>query len=733
MPGNQTATGTQYNCDTAPRPEVANHKAFLNAPVSLSYGWLFFALFLCLQFALFFQSATRQLAFIYPTGWDQTAYLSESFEIYDQMQTDGIGRGLLRAVTAPIPQGKLLQIEAAVLFLFTRPSRISAWGLNFLYLALLEYFVVSTLLWLDGGWHIALMGLGLLLATATRFGSAGGVLDFRLDFIASCLFGIFICLLVRSAAFALFGWSLAAGVAAGLLVASRFLTAMWLFPLMAVLFLTLFIRLRRSHGAPEVRAITLQRLKGLAVCAFLAGGISVPIIWVSRAALIQYYVITQAGSTESGIRRAEFGVNTATDFILYYLKNVPAAHLGATYILLCIVLALLGLLTGRLLFDRLFAAPLHTAQTLGSFLPLTLFIPFIVLTAWPVKSPVVGNVLVIPSIANTFLLFACLPRWFPKLYAFFNWREWKVMAALPCLLALLAGCSSELRGQVRPSLRPEELADYRELAKFYEEIGNHSLEARLYQPKVMVDRLYDFLAPLNLEVIYYENHMVLLRPTSTVGPVSAVPAQVATDALRNSDLIVLTQPHPPAVSFRYPFDQSMESYYPQLLKAAEKDFVPDRSFYFFGQDVTLYFRPTLRMTGDSGGWITSAGIKLYQTASVLRERPIVELSGETMLFEHLTPLVPMVAEVSGAQGVIQEIRTSVKAERSYRITIALDKAHLPSSGDVQIHLQFGKYFIPKEVGYNEDTRQLVFMAPQRIRLLRSPSLTTEPVTPSQKR
>jgi hypothetical protein len=59
----------------------------------------------------------------------------------------------------------------------------------------------------------------------------------------------------------------------------------------------------------------------------------------------------------------------------------------------------------------------------------------------------------------------------------------------------------------------------------------------------------------------------------------------------------------------------------------------------------------------------------------------------------------------------------VTAGIAYRIIISLDAKEFDHGGPVRIRVLFDTYFVPKDLGINEDTRQLVIMTPKQIELL----------------
>ena len=209
--------------------------AFFGRELAVPVGWLVILLLLLLEWALFVQFANRELLGAYPTSYDQSVYLSQAYETFDHIIKDGLVGGLRHGLLMKLPQGKMMHLQAGLLLLVGGPNRLTALSINFLYFALLQCLAVYTLLWLTRRWSAAFLGLGLLLTTRSRFLLAGGVADFRLDNIALCLFGVFVCLAVRSGVFASKRWSLAAALAAGLLILFRFQTALTLAASLGVL------------------------------------------------------------------------------------------------------------------------------------------------------------------------------------------------------------------------------------------------------------------------------------------------------------------------------------------------------------------------------------------------------------------------------------------------------------------------------------------------------------------
>src|SRR5262249_5625565 len=145
----------------------------------------------------------------------------------EQARSEGILRGLKLGVVEPIPSGMLLHVEATALYWLFGPSRLIALLPNFAYFALFQCALAGTLRWLSGRWSVALLGIGVLLTAHAPYTAYGGLMDFRIDFIALSLFGIFICIVVRSEFFSSLPLALLAGAVAALLSLFRYIAIVY--------------------------------------------------------------------------------------------------------------------------------------------------------------------------------------------------------------------------------------------------------------------------------------------------------------------------------------------------------------------------------------------------------------------------------------------------------------------------------------------------------------------------
>src|SRR5262249_16890073 len=154
---------------------------------------------------------------------------------------------------------------------------------------------------------------------------AGGLVDYRPDFGAYCLYGLLLALAVRSRVFASLRWSLACGLAAAVLCLYRHVTAVYLtFAVLAtaaVLLGGLFL----PRGA-AARA----RLRRLAAATAVAAAVTVPFFWAQRETIWGYYGV--AGQAQVAMRLTEMGAETWQDHLLYYPRQVCGVHGGRAFV-----------------------------------------------------------------------------------------------------------------------------------------------------------------------------------------------------------------------------------------------------------------------------------------------------------------------------------------------------------------------------------------------------------------
>jgi hypothetical protein len=685
-------------------------------------GWLLVGLLLVLEYGLFRQYAEREVVWGYPGGYDQTSYLVLSYQTFEQIRDQGLRQGLRSGILRPIANGMMLHVQGSVLYLLLGPSRLSALTLNFLYFALLQVVLVATVRWYAGRWSAALFALGLLLATATPFYPAGGLMDFRIDFIAGCLFGVFICLAVRSRLFASWGWSAAAGAAAAWLVAFRFLTTLYLAGILGSFFLLLCAALYLRRRDAAARRELLCRLRGLTTVGVLMLLLAAPVVWHNRAAIRRYYV-DHLNNGESKERSQEFGIHNATDRLLYYPRSVARDHAGPRFLGLAGLALATALAAGRFRPAAPSAGP--GARGAAAFAAACVAVPVLTLTLYSSPSPVVGGI-VAPAMV---WLVVALALWLARLgragTAGRVQTGWAVALAALTLLVGFAGYAGALS---RRGAQSRIEGDVDQVLRLYDELARHSRECALAAPVLGTNDIREYLFPNTVAAAVYERHHVVLPLQPSMGTgIASVSEADALAAVGRSDFVIFNSgPLPefadrPAPAYEYPFTKSMAAVRPRMLALCERDFIPLGHFPILGDDVILFGRPAVRVTGTTAdGWVTSGGLTLTASGADLRRFPRIELRADAIALTRLGKVPAVRAEVQGAGPSSRALPATVDASGPLCIiTVDLNPDEIPDQPAVAVRLSFDTSFCPHEQHpASEDCRHLVVRAPDSVRLLR---------------
>jgi hypothetical protein len=677
------------------------------------YGWLALALLVLVQWLFFHQFVRREVVGRYPPFDDQAVYLNLSYHLHEDMLTRGPLPALWQAVRHSIPNGLLLHVQAALLFLVTGPGREAALTIPFLYLVLFQCALADTLRWLTGRWTAALFGVGLLLSARIIATPVGGLFDFRIDFTACCQFGIFLCLVVRSGGFLLRRWSLLAGVAACLLGLTRFLSCIYLAGILGPL-LAAFAALAwwRRHDA-AARQLFVQRLINLSLVCLLLAAAVLPVL-SHRARLIwKYYNHIPGGDLT--LRLQEAGITTLTDSLLFYPNSLLWHQTGIPFLVLG--LTALGVVVGA----RLGRAPGTSAGTgavvpgwsVGAFALLALAVPLAVLTCTPSKSPVVGSILVPPLV---WALLLPLARLWPR--AAGRAGGWVTrglaLAALACGLCVYAGelCVRLPQGSARP--------DGKQIAALHDTLIREAERRRFTRPLVCADVINDFLGTDAINVVSAErfgqvadfgqapNTWVMQEPTV---------AQLEAMAEASQFVVVSDAVLAPA-SCLIPYNRHMDALRPALRAWCEQHLSLLGSYALVDRQLLLYGQPRATVRGGTAdGWVTSNGLWLRGVGRDLQSFPTVTLRGVwSGRWHRAVPKVRVLCPGFG-DGEAASARMEVSAHR-YEITVKVNPSLLAANPDPELHLLFDRFFVPRDRGINPDPRQLVVFLPDQVVLSR---------------
>jgi hypothetical protein len=684
-------------------------------------GWLVIALLILMQWGLFRQFAQREIVWAYPTNNDQVTYLLLSYQTYEQILSQGLLRGLWHGLNVQIPNGVMIHIQASLLFLLIGASRLSALTLNFIYFASFQCILAWTLRWLTGRWSVTLLGVGLLLTATTPFYIAGGLMDFRIDFIAFCLFGILICVVIRSRVFVSWRWSVVVGTVGALLALFRFIAIAYIGGIFGLFFLFVCVRLWFHRREPLARKPLVRQLYGIVIAGATVLIITSPILWHNREVIHAYYVIGHGTSDERELRAKQQNVFTTLDAVVFYPKTAIKNHAGVAFLMLSgLVLAVAVGCTRSRSGDMRRGMTLPSLDRISAyfFVAACVIVPYIILTLDVAKSQVVGDIF-IPSLIWLVLLTLLL---FSKISTA-NSSHPVIIYSLAALsaIAICAGIYTQLDRLSRRGELSQQHDDVDQILQLHDLVFHYSRQLGWKTPLISVDRIEDYFDAGAMIPVIYERHGILFDPQKGLGAtISAITKDDAINIVKKSDFVLMTVSDK-SETFLYPFDLSMQKIRPDLIDFCNKNFVPLQHFHVFNRELILYIRPELTVISDSDGWITSDGLTITGPGVFFQKSSAIELNGKTN-FDYLDKVPGVSASLLIPDQTPKIIPANIQrlstSGGDYRITVNIDPSDIPGDAPVKIHLSFDSYFIPKDIGLSEDTRKLVIKAPDEVRTLR---------------
>jgi hypothetical protein len=544
-----------------------------SSKVGRRWHWAVLGALLLVEFLLLDRVLSRHHAWIYPRWNDQIQYLTEAYTGHEYLKAHGFLAGLWQTLVNPSAQGTLHDFFAVLIFAFAGPSRSAALSVNVFYFlawqAAFFFAVVKT----SGSRPLAFAAVGLLLSLHTPWSDAAGALgDFRLDWGATCAFGVALALALCTEGFRSTRWSLAFGAGVGFLLVTRFLTGAYVVPIFVALFLSFLFGDARRRRAGN---LLLASVTGCALAA--------PFFWLNREWVYNYYLIGHFTGPESAIRSPNMGMWNSFKWIadLWWWRHVlPACGwlvLGAS--------VGLGLLAAINRWRKSADATPPRAGNKTSdwiFLGATfLFAPLVVLTLHSQKSVPVLSIL-LPG--------ACvlvLGAW-RFLVERTSTRTVSFIAGAMLLLGGLIGVR-QLATPDRPSgfnvsaRKVNELADY-----FY----RTQVDAKLAAPRIGVDQITDAFDGQIMRVLCYERHKVWVpfMMTLPTGIMEEKP-ELLMERLAQSDFMLVTEQMPG--DGQWPYDRQMRRLYPQIKIWCEQNLRPVTSFRVFDREMVLYQRRDL--------------------------------------------------------------------------------------------------------------------------------------------
>ncbi len=510
----------------------------------------------------------REIAWHQPEYYDQAGLLLASYRLEQAVLEHGLGAILSYLRTEAPFNGLLLSAQGALVALVTGGTRLPRLAVNFGFALLAQLVVFRTARRLGGGSAAGFAALGLMLSLASPWLAAGGLFDFRHDYAAAALYGLWACCIARSAGMLHRRASAVALLLALAMVPQRMVAVAYLLGAYggwAVLCGAAALLLRRQ---PALAAGFRQRgWHALASLVILALALSALLLWQWHN-FHAYYVEGHLVGEERLARAREQGVFTLLDHLAYYPVSLARIHLGRGF------WAGAGLLLAAALAWR--RRPTGTLLVALAPLLLAVAVPLVVLGLDVSKSPVVVGIATLPLVLATVLLATALAR-----------PGSPLLRAAAAAVLLLGGWQA-LAQASRHSEFHAQRANLGQLAELDAWLVQQASARGWPALNISVDVVAPWFNANAAAAAAYERSGQLMPVNMRLGSrVDSMTLAEAEAQLAASNVLVLSDR---AGSGVLPFDTSMAAMAPALRALAARDWVPVRQLGLGTDTLHIYLR-----------------------------------------------------------------------------------------------------------------------------------------------
>lgn len=507
---------------------------------------------------IFYVHVARDVVPYYPPNYDALSYYLATYDLISALHARGPGIFIDELLRPTNATGTTFVLQGALLSLIGGENRAAILSINLIYLFALQFVFFTLIRARTGRTDFAWIAMALLLSLSTLFNVAGGIYDYRIDFSAFCLYGIWTCLLVWSDSFLRTSRALVVVAVGILLIYLRFFTVIYVAGILGTLLAINTYVISRNPSLYQT-AVAAQRVRNILLSGTIIAVICGARLFLSRAAIYDYYVVGHMLGEEKSIRAHELGIYTVAGHLFYYPKSILEKHVG----LLTLVMA--GLLAGwsqwsnRVTTSEMFTGLRRFRQefiTLG----VAILIPVAILTINESKSQVVGGIVAVPILLAMVMFGAAV---WPRGGRLELAPQWARM--LPVLVMAIALISFVSKGLSSKHLAAP--ADLERITILAKTIASYAADNNLARLTMSSDRIVDYHNAGTPKLFSIE----MLHRNLDIDPrfghsVYGIFATAREDALRlfaDSDVIVLTD----AVTDRshpYPMNTKIKEYWDEL-------------------------------------------------------------------------------------------------------------------------------------------------------------------------
>lgn len=563
-------------------------QATLRSPINKQRTlWCLFALTVIIEFFLFRSYVLRNIATYYPGYFDQADYLLMTYRLDANIHRYGFISGI--AHSDMLHTGIFFLIQAVLFLLLFGATRLSALLPNLIYFMALQFAALSAIQSVTTKKYFPLLFFGLILCIQTPYHFAGNIIDFRMDFIAFCLYGIFACLVLQSRLLSDTKWSIAAAMIACLLVLTRCITVVYFTVLFSSILFYLLISLRQYQDNRLIIETRKKQLRNLLLVCFIMSIAVLPYLWLNKEAIYHYYVTTHVISKEKYIRAQEVGITSTLSALFYYPYSLFSAHLGNLVLKNALLISIAYFYL--LVYSRRHSLKNQNTHSVSAtsidcwqgfiFLTLCTLAPLVVLTMDISKSPVVGGIAAIPCVLLFFWICLYCDSRLPE--SKLKHRTLNILATIIFISGLYHQIT-ELHGH-NSKLKQRNVTT---ITQMYQDIGDYAQSNHWAELHISVDQISDYLTSSALATVYFETRHILLHANlqqmgSTMFPISL---EDALSSLKNSNVAIFNQDHYPYSV--YPYNQAITAIKTQLINYTEQHFKLLGEYHFMDANYRVY-------------------------------------------------------------------------------------------------------------------------------------------------
>jgi hypothetical protein len=548
------------------------------------HGSLLAALFVA-EAIFFYAHVARHVAPFYPPHYDQLSYYLATYDLIGAFHARGLGAFVDELLQPNSATGTTFVLQGALLSLIGGANRTAILSVNLLYLLALQLSLYVVVRARTGRTDVAWIAMALLLALATIFNGAGGLYDYRIDFSALCLYGIWVCLILWSRVFRYTGRSLVVAIVGIMLVYSRYFTIIYI---AGVLFGLLAISVYSVWRNPSIyrKAVAAKRARNILLSGSVVALICLLRLFLSRDAIYGYYVMGHVLGEEKFIRAHEVGLYSLASHLIFYPKSI-LKHVGAVTLLMAGALAAWSQCRDRASTTNAWTR-LRRYRREFATLALAVLFPVAILTLNVAKSPVVGGIVAVPIVLAMVLFGAAV---WPQSRSALRRMPGRAKL-LPTLAMAIAFAVFAARGLWSRDLPPAPNLD--RITLLTKTIATYAMETGVSRLSLSTDRVEDYQNAFTVKLFSIESlpRNLEIEPLFGQGAYGIF-ATSREDALRlfaESDVIVLTDPAT-GRSQPYPINTKIKEYWDELWQWTNENRLLLFSTEILGIPYRVFVRP----------------------------------------------------------------------------------------------------------------------------------------------